>query len=140
MNDMAKNLLLWLVIAAILLAVFQSFYKDTTAESLDYSDFIEQVRSDRIREVTIEGLKIEGMRRDGSQFVTTRPMLNDNKLVDDLYNHNVQFRGREPEPPSLWQQLLVASFPILLIIAVFMSFRKTVFIKCDSPSHLSRAV
>ena len=124
MNDMAKNLLLWLVIAAILLAVFQSFYKETTAEQLDYSDFVEQVRSDRIREVTIEGLKIEGMRRDGSQFVTTRPMLNDNKLIDDLYNHNVQFRGREPEPPSLWQQLLVASFPILIIIAVFMFFMR----------------
>ena len=59
MNDMVKNLLLWLVIAAVLLAVFQSFYKETAAEQLDYSDFIEQVRADRIREVTIEGLKIE---------------------------------------------------------------------------------
>jgi len=124
LNDMAKNLLLWLVIAAILLAVFQSFYKETTEESLDYSDFIEQVRSERIREVTIEGLTIEGIRRDGSEFVTTRPMLADDKLIDDLYNHEVKFRGREPSPPSLWQQLLVASFPILLIIAVFMFFMR----------------
>ena len=125
MNDMAKNLVLWLIIAAVLLTVFQNFSPQASRETLSYSDFIEEVRSDRVKSVTIDGVMIEGERHDdASRFEVVRPMLADDKLMDDLLAHQVEVRGSKPEQPSIWQQLLVASFPILLIIAVFMFFMR----------------
>jgi cell division protease FtsH len=72
----------------------------------------------------VDGLVIEGLRSDATHFKTIRPQLRDDKLMDDLLNHNVEVKGSLPEQPSLLQQLLVASFPILLIILVFMFFMR----------------
>lgn len=124
MNDMAKNLILWLVIAAVLLSVFQNFSPAPTAQSLNYTSFIEEVQSDQIHRVVIQDLVIEGERHNGSRFRTIRPNVPDSKLMDDLLNHGVVVEGREPETPSIWTQLLVASFPILLILAIFMFFMR----------------
>ncbi|WP_390617074.1 ATP-dependent zinc metalloprotease FtsH [Maricurvus nonylphenolicus] len=121
---MAKNLILWLIIAAVLLAVFQNFSPQTTQDNLTYSAFIKEVQADRVSEVTIDGLMIRGVREDSTRFETIRPMLDDAKLMDDLLNHGVVVIGKKPEQASLWQQLLVASFPILLIIVVFMFFMR----------------
>ncbi len=124
MNDITKNLVLWLVIAVVLFSVFEGFNKQSANNTLNYSDFIASVRDDRVQEVTIDGLVIEGIYKDNSTFKTIRPQVQDPKLIDDLYNHNVVIRGREVEQPSLLNQLLVASFPILIIIAVFWFFMR----------------
>ena len=124
MNDMAKNLLLWLVIAAVLLSIFNNFNMQTPTERMVYSEFIEEVNRDQVSKVVIDGVTIMGTRNDGSRFETTRPMVDDPKLMDDLLAHNVEVEGREPEQQSVWTQLLVASFPILIIIAVFMFFMR----------------
>jgi len=121
---MAKNLLLWLVIAAVLLSIFNNFNMQSPTERLVYSEFIEEIQQDRIEKVVIDGLTINGTRFDGSRFETTRPMVEDPKLIDDLLTHDVEVEGREPEQQSVWTQLLVASFPILIIIAVFMFFMR----------------
>ena len=124
MNDMVKNLLLWLVIAAVLLSVFNNFNMKSQSEQVGYSDFIQEVQSDQVKRVTVDGLTIAGVRQDGSSFETIRPMLEDPRLIDDLLDHNVIVEGRKPEQQSVWTQLLVASFPILIIIAVFMFFMR----------------
>ncbi len=124
MSDMGKNLLLWLVIAAVLLAVFNNFDMRPEPRQIAYSEFIEQVRLDEISEVVIEGLVITGVTKSGDAFRAIRPDIEDPKLLDDLYNHNVSFAGREPEKQSIWSQLFLASFPILLIIGVFMLFMR----------------
>jgi len=124
LNNMAKNLLLWLVIAAVLLSVFNNFNMQATTEEVGYSDFIEEVQNDRVRKVVVDGLTISAERSDGSEFETIRPMVEDPKLMDDLLTHNVVVEGRKPEQQSVWMQLLVASFPILIIIAVFMFFMR----------------
>ena len=124
MSDMGKNLLLWLVIAAVLLTVFNNFDMRPEPRQLAYSEFIEQVRLDEIREVVIEGLVISGVTKSGEAFRAIRPDIEDPKLLDDLYNHNVSFAGREPKKQSIWAQLFLASFPILLIIGVFMLFMR----------------
>lgn len=124
MNDMAKNLLLWLVIAAVLLSIFNNFSMQQPTEKKVYSEFLQEIQRDQVRKVTIDGLTIYGERYDGSYFETTRPMLEDPKLIDDLVTHDVVIEGREPEQQSVWTQLLVASFPILIIIAVFMFFMR----------------
>jgi cell division protease FtsH len=121
---MAKNLLLWLVIAAVLLSIFNNFNMQSPTERLVYSEFIEEIQQDRVEKVVIDGLTINGTRFDGSRFETTRPMVEDPNLIDDLLTHDVEVEGREPEQQSVWTQLLVASFPILIIIAVFMFFMR----------------
>jgi len=121
---MAKNLLLWMIIAAVLLTVFNNFNQPTSAEQLDYSDFIREVQQGNVTEVTISGVNIVGMKSSGTRFNTIRPYIEDPKLIDDLLSHNVRIRGQEPEQQSIWTQLLVASFPILIIIAVFMFFMR----------------
>ncbi len=124
MNDMAKNLLLWMIIAAVLLTVFNNFNQPTNSEQLDYSDFISEVQKGNVTEVTISGVNIVGLKTNGTRFNTIRPYIEDPKLIDDLLTHNVRIRGQEPEQQSIWTQLLVASFPILIIIAVFMFFMR----------------
>lgn len=124
MNDMVKNLLLWLVIAAVLLTVFNNFNHQSAQESLTYSDFISSVKRDEVQSVEIDGLTIDGVRQNGTRFETIRPNVHDSGLMGDLLNHNVNVIGRKPEQPSIWTQLLVASFPILIIVLVFMFFMR----------------
>ena len=124
MNNMAKNMLLWLAIAAVLLSVFNNFSTQGQTQQLGYSDFIAEVQSNRLQKVVVDGLTITAERKDGSSFETIRPMVEDPKLMDDLLDHNVVVEGKQPEQQSVWTQLLVASFPILLILAVFMFFMR----------------
>ena len=121
---MAKNLVLWLIIAAVLLMVFQNFSPTTSGQQVNYSQFVEMVQQGQVNKVTIDGLEIQGTRGDGSQFQTIRPQVSDNKLMDDLLANNVEVIGKEPERQSLWTQLLVAAFPILIIIALFVFFMR----------------
>ena len=124
MNDMAKNLVLWLVIAAVLFTVFENFKDHEPKGELNYSQFVHAVQENQVREVVIDDTHIRGIRIDNTPFVVIRPQLWDEKLVDDLLSHNVVIKGAEPHSPSLWEQLLVASFPILIFIAVFIFFMR----------------
>lgn len=124
MNDMAKNLVLWLVIAAVLLMVFQNFKPQSRDESLSYSAFVQDVQAGQVKSVVVDGLVITGQKNDGTHFKTVQPQIIDNELTNELVRSHVQFVGREPESASIWKQLLVASFPILIIIAVFMFFMR----------------
>lgn len=117
-------MLLWLAIAAVLLSVFNNFNTQGQKEQLGYSAFIQEVQNDRLSKVVVDGLTISAERKDGSSFETVRPMVEDPKLMDDLLAHNVVVEGKKPEQQSVWTQLLVASFPILLILAVFMFFMR----------------
>ena len=124
MNDMAKNIIVWLILAAILLSVFNSFTPQPVGNEIVYSDFVVEVQNERVTSVAIDGLIIRGVRLDGSEFKTVRPNIQDPGLMDDLLNHNVKVVGKEPETPSLISQLLLAAFPILLILAIFVFFMR----------------
>ncbi|MDP2245460.1 ATP-dependent zinc metalloprotease FtsH [Pseudomonas sp.] len=121
---MAKNLILWLIIAAVLVTVMNNFSSPSESNKLNYSEFIQQVQSGTVQRVTVDGFIISGVRGDGSSFETVRPAIQDNGLIKDLIDNNVQIVGKQPEQQSIWTQLLVASFPILVIIAVFMFFMR----------------
>ena len=124
MNDLAKNLIVWVILAAVLMSVFNSFSPEPEQNTIDYSTFLNEVQNDRVNEVTIADLLIFGERNDGSKFKSVRPNVQDPKLIDDLMNHNVKIIGKEREEPSLFSQLLVAAFPILLILAIFVFFMR----------------
>ncbi len=123
-NDMAKNLILWLVIAAVLMAVFQNLNQAPGRTELSYTEFVNQVQAGSVRSTTFEGGIIYGEMDNGELFQTVRPDLADDRLMSDLLNNNVLVEGRQPEQPGLLMQLLIASFPILLIIGVFMFFMR----------------
>lgn len=123
---MAKNLILWLIIAAVLVTVMNNFSSPSEPQTLNYSDFIQQVKDGKVERVTVDGYVITGKRSDGDTFKTIRPAIQDNGLIGDLVNNNVVVEGKQPEQQSIWTQLLVASFPILVIIAVFMFFMRQV--------------
>ena len=124
MNDMAKNLILWLIIAAVLVTVMNNFSSPNEPQTLNYSDFIQQVKDGKVERVAVDGYVITGKRSDGDSFKTIRPAIQDNGLIGDLVDNHVTVEGKLPEQQSIWTQLLVASFPILVIIAVFMFFMR----------------
>lgn len=121
---MAKNLILWLVIAVVLMSLFQSFSPtDNSGRQLDYSSFVRDVAQDQIREVHIDGKVINGQKRDGEKFTTVMPM-QDNQLINDLLNHNVRVVGDKPEEPSLLASIFISWFPMLLLIGVWIFFMR----------------
>ena len=124
MNDMAKNLILWLIIAAVLVTVMNNFSSPNEPQTLNYSAFIQQVKDGKVERVAVDGYVITGKRIDGDSFKTIRPAIQDNGLIGDLVDNKVVVEGKQPEQQSIWTQLLVASFPILVIIAVFMFFMR----------------
>ncbi|MBC9249429.1 ATP-dependent metalloprotease [Pseudomonas alcaligenes] len=121
---MAKNLILWLIIAAVLVTVMNNFSSPSESGKLNYSEFIQQVQQGKVKQVTVDGYIISGSNLDGTKFETVRPAIEDRGLIKDLIDNNVEIVGKQPERQSIWTQLLVASFPILVIIAVFMFFMR----------------
>ncbi len=124
MNDMAKNLILWLIIAAVLVTVMNNFSSPPESHKLNYSEFIQQVQEGKVKEVTVDGYLISAKSIDGNTFDIVRPAIADNGLIKDLMDNNVAIVGKQPEQQSIWTQLLVASFPILVMIAVVMFFMR----------------
>ncbi|MDF2412724.1 ATP-dependent zinc metalloprotease FtsH [Aeromonas sp. 1HA1] len=124
MSDMAKNLILWLVIAVVLMSVFNSFSpSDTTSRQLDYSSFVREVTQEQIREVRMDGKVINGVKRTGERFTTIIPAP-DPQLLNDMLNHNVKVIGEKPEEPSLLTSIFISWFPMLLLIGVWVFFMR----------------
>ena len=93
MSDMAKNLILWEVIAIVLMSVFNNFTATkSTPRAVAYSDFIDQVRQGQVKEVTISGRSIEGVSESGQRFSSYAP--DDDGLVGDLLNNNVEIKAQ----------------------------------------------
>ena len=91
MNDMAKNLILWLIIAAVLVTVMNNFSSPPESHKLNYSEFIQQVQEGKVKEVTVDGYLISAKSIDGNTFDIVRPAIADNGLIKDLMdNMNMQ--------------------------------------------------
>ena len=125
MNDLAKNILLWVVIAIVLLTVFQSFGPSNRQESsLDYSTFLDIVETGGVSQVTFEGQNIQGIRASGEKFVTYSPETDNTALIGFLKDNNVRFSGSAPKGQNIFVSLLINSFPILLLIGVWVYFMR----------------
>ncbi len=121
---MAKNLLLWIVIAIVLMAVFHNFGSRVPYVEIPYSQLIADVRSERIRSVTFEGNVLRGERMDGTRFTTFSPETSNNAVIGTLMEHSVEIRGQEPQRNSLWAHMLISWSPILLLLALFIYFMR----------------
>jgi cell division protease FtsH len=122
-SDMAKNLILWVVIAIVLMSVFNNFTATQTQPRTEaYSDFIEQVRQGQVKEVTIKGRTIEGVSEGGQRFTTYSP--GDDGLVGDLLNNDVEIKAAPPEKPSVLMQILINWFPLFILIGLWIFFMR----------------
>jgi cell division protease FtsH len=122
---MAKNLLLWLVVALVLMSVFQNIVPDTASDSKsNYTQFIQDVQNGAIREVKINDRRISGVKRSGEQFETIIPTPYDPDLLNDLIKNNVRVVGVPPEEPSMLASILISWFPMLLLIGVWIFFMR----------------
>ncbi len=121
MNDLTKNILLWVVIVLVLLAVF-SRYMPTTGQSeeVKYSQFLDDVKSNRVDSVVLQDEWVYGVRKDKSQFKAYNPETDYSALIGTLTKAGVAIEGRPPKQPNFFAQLVLQLAPALLLILVFV--------------------
>ena len=125
MNDLAKNIILWIVIAIVLLTVFQSFgTRARQVQTIEYSTFLDLVETGSVRRVEFEGKKVNGERLTGEQFITYSPETDNTVLIGFLKENDVQFSGSAPKGQNILVSLFINSFPVLLLIAVWVYFMR----------------
>ena len=126
MSELLKNLLMWLFIAITVFSVFNNFNTEQSVQELSYSEFISQVESDQVLSVEFssDNYTLKGKTVNGESFETVRPPFLQDDLSEILTDHRVAVTGERPEEQSILKQLLIASFPILIILAVFIFFMR----------------
>ncbi|AAO27064.1 Cell division protein [Buchnera aphidicola str. Bp (Baizongia pistaciae)] len=121
---MAKNLMLWLVIAVVLMSIFQNFSANNiNNRKIDYSTFLSDVNQDQVREVHISGREMNIIRKDNGRYITYIP-ISDPKLLDNLLVKNVKIIGAAPEEQSFFTAIFISWFPMLLLIGVWVFFMR----------------
>ena len=123
MNSFAKNLVLWVTISLVMIALFNLFNQPQTPETkLAYSEFLAQVENGQVSSVIIQGPKVTGQMASGDSFVTYAP--EDAQLVPRLIEQRVQVTA-EPEEEAPWYiTVFVSWFPMLLLIGVWIFFMR----------------
>ena len=125
MNDLAKNIVLWIVIAIVVATVVSNFSsRPTTDGRMAYSTFLDQVKSGGVESVVFKGNVIEGTRKNGQPFTVYNPETENTALIGTLDQSGVKIDAAPPERQSLLMQLFLSSFPILLLIAVWVYFMR----------------
>ena len=125
MSEVAKNLILWLVIAVVLLAVFSNFGPtEETREEISYSEFLRDMRSGDLDQVTFKGSRIHGEWTTGETFEVVNPESDNTAIIGELEEHGVEIRGEEDDRGSLLGQIFISWFPMLLLIAVWIYFMR----------------
>jgi len=122
---MAKNLILWVVIALVLMSVFNNFgQRRTTSHEIDYSTFIADVKNGRVQKVLIEDRHIQGVMQNNDRFSTYTPETDNRALVGDLLDNGVVIEAQAPEQQGLLMQIFISWFPMLLLIGVWIFFMR----------------
>ena len=127
MNSVFRNILVWVVLGSLLIYVFDNIENSSAREQISYSQFKEEVLSDRIAKITFQGdqMTITGDRLDGSKFETVHPIFKKDDAVDRAIEENGIIAVYEKiEQPSIWSQLLVGAFPIILLLGIFFFFMR----------------
>lgn len=123
MNNIFKNVAIWLAIAMVLLAIFNlSGVKNSADNQIVYSQFIQEVKSGRIAKVQIDGRVLHGTTQDGKKFNSYAPT--DPWLVSDLLKNNVMVEAKPEEEQSFLMSIFVSWFPMILLIGVWVFFMR----------------
>ncbi|TVM17380.1 cell division protein FtsH [Oceanidesulfovibrio indonesiensis] len=123
MNTFTKNLILWVTIFLVMVALFNMFQQPQSMSSeLTYSEFMQRVETGDVSQVTIQGKRITGELASGETFVSYAP--DDPQLVEKLMARNIRVTAKPPEDQSWFMTLLVSWFPMLLLIGVWIFFMR----------------
>jgi len=121
LNDLTKNILLWVVIVVVLLAVFSRYMPAVGQPAeVEYSRFLSDVKGNRVDSVVLQGDMIYGKRKDSTPFKAYNPETNYTALIGELEKSGVTFKGEPPKQPNFLAQLLLQLAPALLLILVFV--------------------
>ena len=121
---MLKSILLWVVIALVMMMVFQNFGVRPVDTTIPYSQFILDVKTGKVQSVSIEGSTISGSLADGTRFNTYSPETSNDALIGTLLDNNVEVLGAEPNKNSFWAHAFISWFPILLLLGIWIYFMR----------------
>ena len=121
---MLKSILLWVVIALVMMMVFQNFGVRPADTTIPYSQFILDVKTGKVNSVTIEGSTISGNLADGARFETYSPETSNDALIGTLLENNVEVLASEPNRNSFWAHAFISWFPILLLLGIWIYFMR----------------
>ena len=125
MSDIIKNLVIWTVIAVVIMSLFSGISgRNNAADEYNYSEFMQQVQTGQVEEVTISGIEITGTLKSGQSFITYSPETDNSALVGELLNSKVKISGQAPEKQSFLAQIFIHWFPFLLLIGVWIFFMR----------------
>ena len=124
MNDMVKNLVLWVVVAVVMMTAYQGFNSTETSNQTDYTTFITDVGNNQVSQVKFsDDREISVTKTDGSKYATVMPIYDD-KILNDLLNKKIKVEGTMPEGRSLLSQVLISWFPMLFLVGVWFFFMR----------------
>ena len=123
MNDLAKNILLWVIVAIILMSVFNNLSNTTQDSRMSYSEFMQNVQQNQVQDVVISGRNINGTLQTGTRFSTYSPETDNSAMIGDLMKHGVKINAK-PVEQSIWTQIFISWFPFLLIIGLWIFFMR----------------
>jgi len=125
MGDLVKNLVIWTVIAVVIMSLFTGVGgRNTASQEFNYTDFMQQVQTGQVEEVTIAGREISGSFKSGETFRTYSPETDNSALVGELIKGKVRISGKAPEKQSFLAQIFIHWFPFLLLIGVWIFFMR----------------
>ena len=123
MNDLVKNIILWVVVAVILMSVFSNLTTNNKIQEISYSEFIKSIQSNQVTDVMLTGRVISGTLQGGAKFSTYSPETDNKAMIGDLLKGGVVIKAK-PLEQSIWMQIFVSSFPFLIIIAIWLYFMR----------------
>ncbi|MFT4517325.1 MAG: cell division protease FtsH [Gammaproteobacteria bacterium] len=125
MSDLIKNLVIWTVIAVVVLSLFSGINgRNNASDEYNYSEFMQQVQTGQVEEVTIAGREISGTLKSGQSFITFSPETDNSALVGELLSSKVKISGKAPEKQSFLAKIFIHWFPFLLLIGVWIFFMR----------------
>ena len=123
MNDLVKNIILWVVVAVILMSVFSNLTTNNKTQEISYSEFIKNIKSNQVTDVMLTGRVITGSLQGGTKFSTYSPETDNKAMIGDLLESGVVIKAK-PLEQSIWMQIFISSFPFLIIIGIWLYFMR----------------
>lgn len=123
MNDLVKNLILWIVVAVILMSVFSNLTTNSQTQEISYSEFIKSIQTHQVTDVLLEGRVIKGTLQGGNKFSAYSPETDNKAMIGDLLKGGVVIKAK-PLEQSVWMQIFISSFPFLIIIGIWLYFMR----------------
>ena len=127
MKNLGKNLIFWLIAGAFVVMLMDGYSAGAVKEELTYSEFKQEIQGKKVKSIVYKGdnQTVEAERFNGTKFTTTKPaFVNDPELSSFITEADVSVVYEAQETPSLWTQLLVGAFPLLLLLGIFFLFMR----------------